>query len=108
MLSHRFFSMSSASGGHGVFPRPDVDAGDAAKRLAANGSAGRRGDAPAASPPPPARGSRKHESIRGASVYVKSRRTAACHRDGPTRRTTTGAAPPPRALLAAPPPRPDA
>jgi len=33
MLSHRFFSMSSASGGgHGLFPRPDVD-GDAANRL---------------------------------------------------------------------------
>jgi hypothetical protein len=60
MLSHRFFSMSSASDGHGFLP--DVD-GEEANRLDANS---RRGDDDA--PPlwlasPPGRGCRKQESI---------------------------------------------
>lgn len=63
MLSQRFFSMSSASDGHGFLP--DVDGDDANNRLDENGSAGRRGvdDAPPWLASPAGRGCRKQESM---------------------------------------------
>jgi hypothetical protein len=71
MLSHRFFSMSSGSDGHGLFPLPDVD-GDAPNRLPANGSDGRRGDAAAGSAS--RAGSRKQESIWSTALSRVARR----------------------------------